>query len=207
MPTYPQWLSCWRELGADNSRVAPDLFDILCARYSEVHRQYHTLQHLDECLAHFSNVRHLAAHPAEVELALWFHDAVYEPAQYDNEQLSADWALASANAAGAEYAAGMRIHRLILATRHHEPADCTDAKIVLDCDLAILGACPERYAEYEQQIRAEYAFVQETLFKTKRTEILQSFLDRPSIFHCDYFVEQFDAKARLNLTHAIKSLT
>ncbi|WP_427911567.1 HD domain-containing protein [Ramlibacter sp. MMS24-I3-19] len=83
------WRATWRELGAD--MVNGGLMNQLVAAYSERHRHYHTLQHLRECLAHADAVRTLAKRPAEIELALWFHDAVYDPRSTDNEQRSARW--------------------------------------------------------------------------------------------------------------------
>ena len=62
------------------------LCDALLARYSEPHRRYHTLQHLAECFAAFDEIADLAQHPADVELALWFHDAIYDTRRSDNEQ-------------------------------------------------------------------------------------------------------------------------
>ncbi|HET8746111.1 MAG TPA: N-methyl-D-aspartate receptor NMDAR2C subunit, partial [Ramlibacter sp.] len=71
------WQRLWRELGAET--VPNGLYNQLVAAYSEAHRHYHTLQHLRACLAHLDAAATLAQHPVEVELALWFHDAVYDP--------------------------------------------------------------------------------------------------------------------------------
>ena len=65
-------------------------FQELIARYCEPHRKYHTVRHLDECFAKLVEIRALAQRPAEVELALWFHDAVYEQRSHDNEAKSAE---------------------------------------------------------------------------------------------------------------------
>jgi predicted metal-dependent HD superfamily phosphohydrolase len=82
MATHEQWLTTWRGLGA----AAPSgLYEELLARYTEPHRHYHTVRHLEECFAELAAVRADAARPAEVELALWFHDAIYDTARHDNE--------------------------------------------------------------------------------------------------------------------------
>src|SRR5690349_13324985 len=115
MPSPERWLAMWHALGG---QPPGQLYDNVAARYSEPHRHYHTARHLDECFCHFGDIGHLAAHPAEVELALWFDDAIYEPRRQDNEERSADWARASAIAAGVSVASADRVHALVMATRH-----------------------------------------------------------------------------------------
>ena len=85
-----RWRSTWSGLGV----TAPDegLYHELIRRYTEPHRRYHTAQHLDECFARLDEARDLARHIHEVELALWFHDAVYGTRGSDNEEQSAEWA-------------------------------------------------------------------------------------------------------------------
>jgi predicted metal-dependent HD superfamily phosphohydrolase len=110
-----------------------------------------------------------------VELALWFHDAVYAVRNHDNEEQSASWAQASNERAGLPNAVGERLHRLILATKHDAEPTSRDAALLVDVDLAILGAAPERFDEYERQVREEYSWVPGFLFRRKRREILEGY--------------------------------
>ncbi len=174
----------------------------LTARYSEPHRRYHTLQHLEECFAVFDQLKSEAADPAACELALWFHDAVYDTSAPDNETRSAALAARMLGDAGIEPARIARVERLILATKTHAAGDDPDAKVVLDCDLAILGSSPERFAEYETQIRAEYGWVPAFLYRKKRHEILAGFLARPRLFLTRLGFARFEAPARENLRRA-----
>jgi predicted metal-dependent HD superfamily phosphohydrolase len=84
-----RWNGLLRGLGvaAEN-----DTFFRLQSAYAEKHRAYHTSRHIDECLSLLDEPTYLAGHPAEVECALWFHDAIYEPTSKSNEERSADWA-------------------------------------------------------------------------------------------------------------------
>ncbi|MCC2677150.1 MAG: hypothetical protein K0R58_4097, partial [Ramlibacter sp.] len=163
---------------------------------------YHTLQHLRECLAHFEAASSLAPRPAEVEAALWFHDAVYDPKARDNEQRSADWAARSLLAADCEAGVAERVRALVLATDGHAASDDPDTQLLLDVDLAILGAAPARFAEYERQVRAEYAHVPEAEFRARRAEVLAAFLARPRIYLTPAFHDALEERARGNLQHA-----
>lgn len=195
-----RWQSLWQEVG----KPAPaGLLQALFDAYSEPQRHYHTLQHLEECFARFDTVKHLAEHPVEVELALWFHDSVYDVHAHDNEARSSDWAGRALREAGLAIDACVRIHALIMATCHDSSPASNDARLLTDIDLAILGAEPDRFAEYERQIRLEYAHVPEALFHAKRREILQAFLGRTRLFHTPALHERLEAAARRNLAQAV----
>jgi predicted metal-dependent HD superfamily phosphohydrolase len=195
--TGESWRRLWGELGA--REVPGGLFNQLVAAYSEPHRHYHTLQHLRECLAHLDAAATLARRPAEVELALWFHDAVYDPKRQDNEERSADWAARSLRAAGCEEAVARRVQALVLATRGHAASDDADTALLLDVDLAILGAAPARFAEYERQIRAEYAHVDDAAFRRGRAAVLAGFQARPRLYLTQAFHDALEQRARENL--------
>jgi predicted metal-dependent HD superfamily phosphohydrolase len=199
------WQRLWTELGARD--IDRGLFNRLVAAYSEGQRHYHTLQHLRECLLHFEAAASLAQHPAEVELALWFHDAVYDPQRSDNEERSAEWAARSVRGAGCAEDVARRVEMLVLATRTHAAAPDADTKLLLDIDLAILGAAPARFAEYGRQVRAEYAHVPEELFRDRRARVLASFLARARIYATDAYRDALEQRARANLRVEIDTLS
>lgn len=200
---HRSWARCWQQLGL----AAPDdLQAQLLQAWSEPQRGYHTQQHLAECLAFFETLRQLATHPGEVETALWFHDAIYDTKAGDNELRSAQWAVRELTAAGASEAQTARVHALIMATchlAHDRPAEHDgDMELLLDIDLAILGAGAERFAEYEQQVRAEYAWVPSFIYEFKRREVLQSFARRPRIYQTEAMRTLLEEQARANLAAA-----
>lgn len=170
------------------------LYDALIARYSEPHRRYHTLEHLEECFAAFDEIADLAAHPADVELAIWFHDAIYDTRRGDNEERSADWARS---------VCGEQVARLVMVTRHEAVAQGADEKVLADVDLWILGAPEKRFDEYETQVREEYGWVPGPIYRRKRREILESFVARPAIYHTDRFIQRYEARARANLARSL----
>jgi predicted metal-dependent HD superfamily phosphohydrolase len=205
MPSIERWNATWSELGVIASTQSA-LFEEVTARYREPHRHYHTLQHLDECFAHLSDLRKLAEHPAEVELALWFHDAIYEVKRSDNEERSAQWARAGALAAGVPADAAERVFALIMCTRHAAAPAGIDAEVLIDIDLSILGASADRFDEYERQIREEYAWVPGFVFRRKRAEVLGEFLARSSIFCTPAFIERCEQSARANIQRSLDRL-
>jgi predicted metal-dependent HD superfamily phosphohydrolase len=204
MPDIERWRSTWRGLGV----TAPDdhLYEVLIGRYAEPHRRYHTLQHLDECFERLDEARGLAERIDEVELALWFHDAVYETRKQDNEEQSASWARDVVERSGLPSDAGERVYRLILATKHDAEATSPDAALLIDVDLAILGASPERFDEYERQVGEEYSWVPGFLFRRKRREILEAFLARPHVYGTTLFRQRYEVAARTNLARSIRRL-
>ncbi len=173
-------------------RWSPELLDRLRDRYAEPHRHYHTLEHIEHCLEEFDPLQ--AADPEAVELAIWFHDAIYDTRRHDNEERSAEWLLQ-------ELPEARRAAALILVTKHHK-ASTPDEALLVDVDLAILGQSEERFDRYERQIRAEYAWVPEDVFRRKRAELLDGFLARPFIYGTEPFRAKYEAAARANLSRS-----
>lgn len=195
------WSRAWRGLQAEGEGDAAQ--QLLLSKYAETSRQYHTQQHLSECLSLFAELMNQAERPAEVEMALWFHDAIYELKRHDNEEQSAALARMVLSAAAVAPASIQRIEDLILATRHTALPVSRDEQLLVDIDLAILGADALHFAEYEKQIRDEYSFVPKWIFKHKRRAILQTFLARERIYSTDVMFAKREAQARINLRAAI----
>lgn len=197
------WRRAWSALVGPGGPDCIALRDELLAGYAEPQRQYHTQQHLEECLALLEQVRDLAEHPEEVEMALWFHDAIYDVKGSGNEERSAEWAHRALVAAGVAPTAAERVRQLVLVTRHDGVPGNVDEQVLVDIDLAILGAERPRFDEYERQIRDEYAFVPGFLFRRKRRQILRTFLERPVLYSTAMLRERLEARARENLRRAI----
>ncbi len=177
----------------------------LRSRYTEPQRVYHTLLHIEKCLAWLDWYRGLAGCAAEVELALWFHDAVYDPRRMDNEHESAQLADRSLERAGVSAPTRARVVALIMATAQHEP-EAGDHALMISIDLAILGAAPADYDAFERAIRAEYAHVPEAAYVRGRTEGLARFLARPLIYPCRPVGEVLEMQARSNLERTLARL-
>lgn len=175
--------------------------------YAQKGRYYHNAQHIQACLKHFEVIESKLENPCEVELALWFHDAIYKIFSSNNEKNSALWARDFLLANGTAQDAAGRVYDLILATEHNAPAATLDASYLVDIDLSILGENPNVYAQFEQNIRREYRVVPSTIYRKKRIAVLQSFLAREKIFNNEPFYSLLEAKARVNVEGAVARLT
>lgn len=194
-----RWEALWKQAAL---HAPPQTFDQLLAHHAEPQRHYHTLQHISECLREFDQVRALANAPQLVEVAIWFHDVIYDPRAHDNEERSAQFAVDCLQAAAAPSNDVARVRQLVLATKHHV-ANSPDEALLLDIDLSILGQSPERFSEYERQIRDEYSWVPIDVFSEKRAEVLQRFLHRPRIYTTQHFSARYEQQARTNLAQSL----
>lgn len=211
MTEISRWNAAWSRLELE---PPPALFTELAERHGEPHRAYHTMQHIRECLRHLDKAAHGAVdgvpEPGDastrIEIALWFHDAIYDTKRSDNEEKSAAWAHDALIVAGAAAALAGEIRDLVLATKHDAVPEDETAMLLVDIDLSILGAPQARFDEYEDQIRREYAWVPEADFRAVRARILESFLARPRIFQTPHFAAMLEERARENLARSLARL-
>lgn len=180
----------------------------LTQRYKEPHRAYHGMAHIEALLQGQLAHRDLIQDHQAVMLAIWFHDAVYDTHQPDNEERSALLAGEMLLQVGAEPQLIDSVQRKVRATHRHEWTDGdTDTAVFLDLDLGILAASPEAYAHYAGQVALEYDWVPELAYKSGRAKVLQAFVDRPQIYFTPALRALWEGQARMNLQREIAALT
>jgi predicted metal-dependent HD superfamily phosphohydrolase len=182
------------------------LFGRLAAAWQEPHRHYHNTEHLVDCLGQV-DLLPAGEERDRAEVALWFHDAVYDPHAGDNEARSAAWAREGLASLGVSATIVEEVARLVLATRHVGPPADAVATIVTDIDLSILGRDPETYEQYERRVRREYAWVPEPRFRRERARILSGLLERRPLYSTTLFRDRYERAARENLARAVARLT
>ena len=185
----------------------PTLLDRLIRRYAEPHRRYHTWDHVLACLDARRRIT-MAAVP-EIDLALLFHDAVYEPLSTDNEARSAELLVDEGRRAWLEEGLLQRAEPLVRATTHATATevDSEEACVVLDADLSILGAEPATFDVYEQRVREEFIRVDGAVYAAGRSGILRTLLERPSIYLTQRGRRLWEGSARRNLERSLASLS
>jgi len=196
-----RWLQLWNRAGAKGDPYSPCAD--LVRRYSEPHRFYHTLSHITHCLEELECARHLAVDPDAIEMAIWFHDAIYDTRASDNEERSAELAVRVLRDASLPGAFGRNVSDLILTSKHRDLPPLIDGQIFADVDLSILGQATAAFDEYEEQVRREYARVPDVLFAAGRSAILGSILHRPNIYSTTPFRSKYEEQARKNLARSL----
>ena len=184
---------------------APALFSELHELYTGDGRHYHTPAHLDHCLSRFDMCRELMRRPDEVEVALWYHDAIYEPSSPDNERRSAELFVARVGAACAEETVA-RVHDLIMATTHREPPHDLDTRLMVDIDLSGFGLPWEAFSRDSQAVRAEFAHVSDEEFYGSQIGFLRSLVERERFYASDFFHDRYERQARSNVERTLARL-
>ena len=174
------------------------VFDELDALYREPHRRYHTVAHIDHCLHCFDLAADRMDEPDAVEMALWFHDAVYGVPTQGNEQRSAELFAARAGARGEERYRS-KVHRLIMVTEHREPPATLDESFIVDIDLSSFGLPWEAFLRDSRAVREEFAAVPDAEFYPRHRKFTESLLARPHFCFTEFFRERHEARARENI--------
>ncbi len=204
---HARWRTDLEALGLspDSGEVA---FAGIVSSYTEPHRAYHTLEHLDFLFARLD--AHTSRGDAWPRLAFagWYHDVIYDPQAGDNEARSADRAVAELGALGVAQPLRDRIAALILATASHAKGRADhDDDIFLDADFAILGADPERYRRYVAGVRFEYSVFDDAAWRKGRGAFLRCALAQARFFRTDIFEQAYGAQARANIAAELAALS
>lgn len=209
-PLRDRWAARWNQarewMGL--GMVYIPIGERLLERYSEPGRHYHDARHVLSCLRALDDFPGIIRDNDAVELALWFHDAIYDPkaAPGANEEDSAEFFRHEMGLLVRDIVDVGHVSELIIATRHHEePAD-NDAALIMDIDLGILGTDPIRYDTYAEDIRKEYAHIEAGAYREGRADVLRSFLERKSIFQTRHFRKLLEKRARENLVRELQRL-
>ncbi|MBP6098788.1 MAG: pantetheine-phosphate adenylyltransferase [Candidatus Levybacteria bacterium] len=190
-----------------------EVFEEIFTRWTESDRAYHNISHLKMCLSELDLVRDKLEDPDATELALVMHDAIHNEHRQDQSLHGDD------EAESAELSEFLITQRLmlpqdfadrvssrILATKHKQIPEGEDERYTADIDLAIFGRSERLYQIYEERVRKEYGWVPTEAFRAGRGRVLTNFLNRPTIYHTEFFRNRYEKSARKNVSRAIQNL-
>jgi predicted metal-dependent HD superfamily phosphohydrolase len=201
----PAWETLCSRYSADTALVT-QLWEELEQAYTSKGRYYHTLDHLAYMLQLAEEHKPNARRNDLLRFAIFYHDIVYSSTRSDNEEKSAAIAEKHLARLGLGSADIAFVKEMILATKVHQQQSDDTLNLLLDLDLAILGADDEKYEAYSQAVRQEYGLYPDIIYKPGRRKVLQHFLDQPNIYKTSIFKQKYEAKARLNLQRELKRL-
>jgi predicted metal-dependent HD superfamily phosphohydrolase len=185
-------------------------WETLGAGYGGTERAYHNWSHIVAMLNGLDEAKAVAEFSGisfhEVELAIFFHDAVYDPRIKDNEEKSAALLHQMSGIGFEDRESVRRAAEMILATAKHEASSDPATRLLLDLDLRVLGGPPEQYRAYAGAVRAEYSFVPDQAWRDGRSAVLRRFLDRERIFQTDHFGGRHERQARENIAAELDTL-
>ncbi|MBK7872161.1 MAG: hypothetical protein IPJ74_16580 [Saprospiraceae bacterium] len=192
-----------------NQELTTHLFDGIIKNYNSRRRHYHNLHHITSMLE-LSNVNtpHLQQKDV-VDIAIFYHDIIYNPLRKDNEERSARRASEELKELNLPKEKIDLVYNFILATKSHDLQgfdETSDLAYFLDFDLAILGATWKDYWNYAQQIRKEYEAYPDFLYNPGRVKVLQTFLSKPFIFYTATFRRMLEIQARKNIEQELAYL-
>lgn len=160
--------------------IAESVWQVIEMRYGEEQRSYHNMHHIGALLRHSTKYAGLISDKEAVDLAIYFHDIVYDPKSKTNEEDSADL-FVNLCSSHIDSTLCEKVKQYIIETKKHDVSRSqdNDLKLFIDMDMSILGVDPAQYEIYARQIRQEYAFVPEADYCRGRAAVLESFLQSP----------------------------
>ena len=193
-----------RSLPPEVNMNVNSVYDDLVRDYTEPVRHYHNWTHLIHCLREFDRTSFRMEIPDAVELAIWFHDAVYVPGARDNELLSADlfcqWGKTWFSPTLVD-----KVCDLILITMHRQPPDKSDESYMVDIDLSSFGQQWSDFIRDTHNVRKEQTHVPDAIYYAAHAKFLRMLLDRPRIFYTDFFFDCYEETARCNIERLLAS--
>ncbi len=180
--------------------------DNIILQYSAPYRKYHNINHLVDMFTIFDGVDHLMEDPNAVELAIFYHDYIYDPLANNNEDCSAGVMITDLRY---ELGFGITNHTrdLIMATTHKSTNKLVgDERWIVDLDLAILGFDSPLFDKWGKNIREEYIQIDDESYRNARKDFLLGMLNRDHIYNTQVMRQRYESIAVENISRAIKEL-
>ena len=190
---------------AADAETVNRVFRLLQDHYSESWRRYHTGDHLKHCLKYLDLASHLMENPDAVEMALWFHDVIYDARACDNEKRSAELFLRLSEGHLDELFR-QRVHDLIMITEHFEPPAAGDERFIVDIDLSGFGLPWEEFERDSRNVRAEFPHLDDDEYNRRQLKFLQRLMARPTFYASSFFRERYESTARENIAHRLEDM-
>jgi predicted metal-dependent HD superfamily phosphohydrolase len=179
----------------------------LTTLYTQPHRKYHNINHINDCLAELEDFCHpeFTSTPRDVvETAIWYHDAVYNPYsklnEYNSYKMFED---------GCQHRLLHQMVRentlvstiIMLTSRHLEThGDLSlEAQVMLDIDLSGFGKDRMTFVQNGMNIRHEYYRTKLKDFLEGRMKFYEALIKRPTLYYTEYFYSKYHTISQDNI--------
>jgi len=195
-----------REFRLDLHRKYKEMDEIFSEimNYYSLGRHYHTIDHIIYMLDNVKDFKLTSKKKLKLEIAIWFHDIVYDSKRKDNEQRSANLANFFLKMVGVPKRHRKEVEQLILITSHKEIPKNKLEKIICDLDLKAMSESWQ--LENSFKIRKEYSHLSYDDWNKGRKEFLESMLLKKYIYNTSEYRDGLEVKTRTNLIEELNLL-
>ncbi|MBU2713034.1 HD domain-containing protein [Zooshikella harenae] len=199
-----RFVDLWRRVVDSDHDEAEAIFNRLYSYYDSIERHYHSAEHIIFCLEQFDKVRDDLDDPDAVELALWFHDVIYECGAQDNELQSSEYFSECSCKRLSELYNG-KVRQLIMDTTHKAPPKSHDGRFIVDIDLSSIALPWPEFLHDTMNVRAESPLCDSEYYQ-RQLAFFSVLLKRPHFFYTDYFEKRYGKQAKYNLERFIREV-
>ena len=182
----------------EGAEVGSKIANTLLGFYAQSERFYHTFNHIEFCLGLFDQVKGQSTDADAIELAIWFHDAVYNFPLVENEKLSAEFFM-KVSEGYLPLELRKKIYALVIVTDHKTLPINTDQEILVDIDLSSFGLPWQRFIDDGENVRRELSYLNEDDFYRQQIGFMKQLTAGKYFYKTPWFQDQFEASARANI--------
>ena len=189
----------WKHsLPEEKTNNGVQVWNSVIEHHSEGHRRYHDKKHLAFCLQQLDSAAHLVEDRVAVEMAIWFHDIVYQPDAGDNEENSATL-FRYLVTPYLQPDLINKVCKIILATKHIDAPENADQAFMLDIDLSSMGLPWKYFCRDANDLRTESSNTSNRRYYSEKLKFYDVLLKKPTIYYSDFFSELYEGQARKNI--------
>ena len=198
---------CMNLLKIENKNDVDYWWHEILENYTKKWKFYHNLNHVYSFVNLFEKYnKFIKNYKNEFLISIYFHDIIYIPSRNDNEEESINMFNKFYNEVKPNNLNKEKVIEFIAETKNHSLSKDYDFELDLFLDMDMQIVSDENWEDYENKIRKEYCFVDETEYKNKRRQFLQSLVNKNRIFRTQIFYDTYEQIAKNNITNIINKL-